>query len=214
MANLKDLIVRGVSRFIGKIYATDIEASGNITATNLGAAAAKGVVTTVTSDGTDLPTAGAVYTAIQDAGGGGTSNFVPSLLVNGDKTTYIANQNDSSVASVYLGVSNEGANASESEFEISSTGIELYTTGVGINISGDGASVNLSASNGGYVGIHNLNTPVNSSDAATKGYVDATAIISASLSISGNRITLTTTNGLETSATSYIDLPVYNGGVS
>ena len=30
MANLKDLIVRGVSRFIGKVYATDIEASGNI----------------------------------------------------------------------------------------------------------------------------------------------------------------------------------------
>lgn len=33
MANLKDLIVRGVSRFIGKVYATDIEASGNISST-------------------------------------------------------------------------------------------------------------------------------------------------------------------------------------
>lgn len=67
MANLKDLIVRGVSRFTGKIYATDIEASGNITAANVGAAAAKGVATSVVSGGTDLPTAGAVYDAIDDA---------------------------------------------------------------------------------------------------------------------------------------------------
>ena len=67
MANLKDLIVRGVSRFIGKVYATDIDASGSVTATNIGAAAAKGVATTVVSGGTDLPIAGAVYDAIDAA---------------------------------------------------------------------------------------------------------------------------------------------------
>lgn len=60
-------------------------------------------------------------------------------------------------------------------------------------------------------GILTASTPTSSSSnnqVATKEYVDSKSI-TYTLSMSGNRITLTPSSG----TTSYIDLPVYNGTV-
>ena len=56
MANLKDLIVRGVSRFIGKTYVDDIDISGDVTGNAIDSAP--------TSGSDKLVTSGGIYTAI------------------------------------------------------------------------------------------------------------------------------------------------------
>lgn len=83
MANLKDLIVRGVSRFIGKIYASDIEVNGDVTAANISDAAGKGVSTAVASSDANLITSGAVYTAIGGTGVVSTYSPTGTTAVNG-----------------------------------------------------------------------------------------------------------------------------------
>jgi len=55
MANLKDLIVRGVTRILGKLYTQDVEISGSVTG--------NAIESTPTSGSNKLVTSGGVYTA-------------------------------------------------------------------------------------------------------------------------------------------------------
>ena len=105
MANLKDLIVRGVSRFIGKVYVSDIQADGSIIATNISDAAGKGVSTAVASSDANLITSGAVYTALGGAGVVSTYASTGTTAVNG-KAILAAIQgldvSDTAVANQYV----------------------------------------------------------------------------------------------------------------
>lgn len=125
MANLKDLIVRGVSRFIGKVYVSDIQADGSIIATNISDAAGKGVSTAVASSDANLITSGAVYTAIGGTGVVSTYSSTGTTAVNG-KAILAAIQGldvaDTAVANQYV------TRVSEVDGKISVTRSTLPTT--------------------------------------------------------------------------------------